>query len=106
MVFMSAKVMSQITKSEVQAFILAHPTNAAQKIFVTKKVDYSPSANDFAQANINFDAATTVLIAKESSLVIKDGTGVEVYVPYLSIRCLAYNPETDKKYESIQILIQ
>ena len=96
---------SQMSKSEAQLFIDAHAPSSVQKVFITKAIEFQQSANDFGQKDITFDPASTTLTALEHSLRMKDGKGMDVFIPYTSIRCLSYQPETDKLYSSVSVLI-
>lgn len=97
---------SQITKTEVQQFITAHAPSSAQRVFITRKVEYNASANDFAQSDIVFDPASTTMTAMENSLRMKDGKGLDAIISYSAIKYISYLPETEKRYSSICILIE
>lgn len=96
----------QMSKSEAQQFISAHSTSSVQRLFVTRKVEYNASNNDFAKSDVLFDPATASITALDNSLRIKDGSGMDMFIPYSSIKCLTYQPETDKLYSSISVLVQ
>jgi hypothetical protein len=101
---LSLQGMSQITKTEVQLFITAHAPSSAQRVFITRKIEYNGN-NDFAQKDNVFDPATTSMQPLENSLRIKDGTGMDHIVPYSAIKSISYSPETEKTYSAICILI-
>jgi hypothetical protein len=104
--FLSNQAICQLSQSDAQAFINAHPPKSVARVWVNKKVDWNSVDKDFRKEFFSFDAATTVITAKSSSLHIKDGTGTESYIPYISIKSLDYQPETDKLYSSIIVFIQ
>jgi len=94
-----------MSKSEAQLFIDAHAPSTVQKVFITKAIAFQAAANDFGQKDIVFDPASTTFTALEHSLRMKDGNGMDVFIPYSSIRCISYQPETEKLYSSISVLI-
>ena len=106
LLIVTTPVVGQISKSEAQAFVSAHAPSSAKFLYVTRKIDYHAGNNDFAKDNINFDAASAKISALDKSLRITDGSGADTYVPYTSIKCLSYQPETEKLYSSISILVQ
>lgn len=102
---LTSHAFSQMTKSEAQLFIDAHAPSTVEKVFVTKAFAFQASANDFAQEDVTFIPASTVIIAMEHSLRIKDGTGLDLVIPYTSIKCLSFQPESEKFYSSISVSI-
>ena len=99
-------VVGQISKTEAQAFVSAHKPSDVKYLYVIRKIDYHTGNNDFAKDNLNFDTTTAKIAALDKSLRITDGTGADTYVPYTSIKCLTYQPETEKLYARISILVQ
>lgn len=104
--FLSFSGMSQISKTDLQQFIAAHAPSSVQKFFITRKVDYNPSANDFAKSDVVFDATSTTITFSDNSMRIKDGKGMDAIVPYSAVKYIAHQPETDKFYSSICIQME
>ena len=103
---LSGQTIGQLSQNDVQAFINDHKQGTVQKIFIQKADHYSLKHEKFLTSNIIYDAKTTVMTANTTSLHIKDGNGVEAYIPYVNIKCLYYGPETDKDYSSISVIIK
>lgn len=105
LLLLTSHAFSQMTKSEAQLFIDAHAPSTVEKLFVTKAIAFQSAANDFGQKDVTFVPASTVITAMEHSLRIKDGTGLDLLIPYTSIKCLSFQPESEKFYSSISVSI-
>ncbi|HIP32338.1 MAG TPA: hypothetical protein EYG86_06220 [Crocinitomicaceae bacterium] len=92
---------SQISKSEAEKFISDHPAKDVQRVSVITFMEYKKKT--LVRNGDSFEAKSTVLTALESSLLIKDGTGKEMYIPYSQIRTLTYQPESSAKYSMIRV---
>lgn len=98
--------MCQISKSEATAFITSHTPSGVSRFWVIEQIQYNAAGNDFARDLESFDPATVVMKAMETSILIKDGSGKEIYVPYSQVKYLMYQPETDKLYSNITISVK
>ncbi|MFT4662680.1 MAG: hypothetical protein ACI8XB_002973 [Patiriisocius sp.] len=94
---------AQITKTEATAFINAHAPKEVQRITVVRLSVYV--GDKYVNNGDSFEPSTTVITATVNSIHIKDGSGQEMYIPYLQIKSLSYAPESDKVYSNIKISV-
>lgn len=92
---------AQISKGEIETFLNCHSPKDVQRVTVITFNGYRK--NKFSRTGDLFEAKSTTLTALENSLQIKDGTGKEMYIPYLKIKSLSFQPETREKYSMIRI---
>lgn len=94
-------VSAQISKAEAEKFINDHPAKEVQRVSVITFMEYKKKT--LVRNGDSFEPKTTVLTALDSSLLIVDGTGKEMYIPYSQIRALTYQPESSTKYSMIRV---
>jgi len=92
---------AQLSKVEVDTFLSAHSPKDVQRVSVISYTGYKKTK--LMRNGDVFEAETTVITALENSIHIKDGTGKEMYIPYVKIKALSFQPENKNKYSMIRV---
>ena len=94
-------VQGQISKVEVEKFIEQHKPKDVQKVSVITFMEFKKKT--LVRSGDSFESKSTVLTALENSLLLVDGTGKEMYIPYSKIKALIYQPESSVNYSMIRV---